>query len=453
MEKARHGKHNIDKSKRTSKKRKNREENGSSPSNFALANVSKPLVEYSDVSSEDLSGPEAGEIQSEVESGVSFSDEGELSNRSHRRSHYTPHTIVEDEYYMSRGISPGRRTLRLDPSMIPRTPSPVMSRRERKHSVSSRSSRSSEVKRRKLESPPLPEFRQVVTSSPTYTVDYDSSEHKKRKKKEKKHKKDKKYKKKKKRSKHRSRSSSLESVNERSPETPQQKHSPSVDVTDALSDWEAPEQSNIKPIEIKLDTDACSPVSNDSHIASPDPIEEKNQTPSPKPVALPEVLDSPHTPPINFKNNKVPLEVSDKHGKGHTLSPNTVEIQPREQSPRVSLSPVKSSPFRNPSPDLVEVPYTHRASMSPSRKKRLDKEISHRRHRKEKDRLKERKHVSRSRSPIRRRISRSPSWGRRHYSRSPSRSKVSKKYRSRSPKNVRDRERSPKTPPRYLSLF
>lgn len=81
---SRHGKHGKDRSKRSSKKRKSREENGRSDSSLVVTST-KPLVEYSDVSSEDLSEPEAGEIQSGEDTVLSYSD-GEVSNHSVRRN-------------------------------------------------------------------------------------------------------------------------------------------------------------------------------------------------------------------------------------------------------------------------------------------------------------------------------------------------------------------------------
>ncbi|GJQ80306.1 hypothetical protein Trydic_g12190 [Trypoxylus dichotomus] len=411
----RHGKHSKEKSKRTGKKYKSREENGSTA---IPANTIKPLVEYSDVSSEDLSEPEAGEIQS----GESVSD-GELNATMHRNSHS------------------GRRH-RLDPSMIPRSPSPVLSsRRERKHSVSSRSSRSSDVRhvRRKFESPTQQEVRQVE-ASPLYEYDVDR---KKRKKKEKKHKKDKKSRKRKKK-KHRSRSSSLSSVDSESPlSTSHSRVSCTMEEKEALSDWEPPNELQVyKPSDVaKLDPDACSPVSNDSHIDSP--LDDKIKSPTPDrntpPLHL-KITESPHTPPIKQikMNHDSSFEVIDLRDKDHSKSPIVIDGPSRDHS----LSPVRSSPYRNPSPEMIPS-YSHgRSSMSPSRRRRLEKESSHRRHRREKERLKERRRMSRSRSPVRRRLSRSPSWSRRHYSRSPSRSRY-KKYRSRSPKNTRERSRTP----------
>ncbi|KRT85883.1 protein kinase [Oryctes borbonicus] len=437
MEKGRHGKHSKEKSKRTGKKYKSREENGSTS---IPAHTIKPLVEYSDVSSEDLSEPEAGEIQSGES--VSFSD-GELNAAMHRNSH-SGRYVIDGEYYFRKMVvsSPSRRH-RLDPSMIPRSPSPVLtSRRERKHSVSSRSSRSSDVRhvRRKFDSP-TQEVRQV-DASPIYEYDVDR---KKRKKKEKKHKKDKKSRKRKKK-KHRSRSSSLSSVDSDSPlSTSHSRVSCNMEEKEALSDWEQPNELQVyKPSDVaKLDPDACSPVSNDSHIASPDPLDDKIKSPTPDrntpPLHL-KITESPHTPPIKQTkmNHDNSFEVIDLRDKEHSKSPIVIDGPSRDHS----ISPVRSSPYRNPSPEMIPS-YSHgRSSMSPSRRRRLEKESSHRRHRREKERLKERRRMSRSRSPVRRRLSRSPSWSRRHYSRSPSRSRY-KKYRSRSPKNTRERSRTP----------
>lgn len=100
MEKSsRHGKHK-DKSKK-SKKRRNRDENGTTPEQRT---ITKPLVEYSDVSSEDLSGPEAGEIQSGEEGSLkSISDDGEIA-RMHRNSHHSSRygRLIDDDVYVSR---------------------------------------------------------------------------------------------------------------------------------------------------------------------------------------------------------------------------------------------------------------------------------------------------------------------------------------------------------------
>lgn len=464
MEKVRHGKYNKDNRKKTSKKRKSREENGKSPNATVVTVNAKPLVEYSDVSSEDLSGPEAGEIQSGEETLFSFSDDGELSGHSmHRNSHHryahSSSRILEEEYYLSRqtilmGHSPSRRVRRLDPELLPRSPSPMLQRHERKTSVSSRSSRSSEVRqRRKVDSSPIDDYKQVATSP--YTGDYDELERKRKKRKEKKHKKDKKGKKKKKKSKHRSRSTSVDSADNTSPsETPPrvvEAASPRVEIErEPLSDWEPPVTEPPPATVNKIDTSACSPVSNDSHIASPEP-EDRLRSPSPMPITPPmkslkdfAPRESPHTPPLlpSRSYNSMHQIVLENRIRDRSLSP--IMISRDRSISRQSYSPIKSSPYRNPSPEIITIHSHHsrvRTTISPSRRRRMDREM-HRRHRKEKERMKDRRKSSRSRSP-RRRVSRSPSWGRRYHSRSPSRSRMSKRYKSRSPKNIRERDRSP----------
>lgn len=320
MEKVRHGKHsNKDKSKKTSKKRKSRGENGQSPNNSSVVTTNaKPLVEYSDVSSEDLSGPEAGEIQSGEESIFSFSDDGELSGHSmHRNSHshrYAHSSRLEEEYYMARqslliSHSPTRR-VHLD--MLSRSPSPL-ARRERKASVSSRSSLSSEVRhRRKLESPALADYRNMSPAYAEFDEDMDAR-HKRRK--DKRHKKDKKSKKKKKKSRHRSHSTSGESdVSNTTPPRTVKIASPRPEVErEQLSDWEPPVVEQPKLIPEQIDAGACSPVSNDSHIASPEP-EERLKSPSPVPITPPLreqfPRESPHTPVLPLKSYNGPLQVS-----------------------------------------------------------------------------------------------------------------------------------------------
>ncbi|KAJ8952123.1 hypothetical protein NQ318_018459 [Aromia moschata] len=443
MEKSRHGKHTKDKSKK-SKKRKNRDENGS-PSNSI--GPSKPLVEYSDVSSEDLSGPEAGEIQSGEEGSLRSVSDDDL-DIMHRSSHRSRYSRLEEEIYIRQILhSPGRRHPRLDPSMIPRSPTPPpLLIRERQLSVSSRSSKSSDVRhRRKVEDSPT-EYRAPI-ASPTYAEDFDSIERKKRKKKEKKHKRDKKGKKKKKKSKHRSRSTSLESVGSDSGESQESsgKKTPPRPEVEPLSDWEPtdPPASVKAPIDPKIDTSACSPVSNDSHIASPEPYDEKSPTPPSETPPLKTyreysreyaLRESPHTPPLHH---------SSKYN--HYISDDPIRIRDID-SPIIiddhhSLSPAVKSPYRNPSPELMVHAHKHGRSISPGRRRVRDREV-HRKHRREKARVRDKRNYSRSRSPVSRRRSRSSSYGRsRHYSPSPNRSRT-KKHKSRSPR--REREKSPR---------
>ncbi|KAG5883730.1 hypothetical protein JTB14_024231 [Gonioctena quinquepunctata] len=412
MENSRHGKHSKEKSKK-SKKRRHRDENGS-PNNYVGLGQQKPLVEYSDVSSEDLSAPEAGEIQSGEEGSVLLSEDGELEvevDTMHRSSHRR-YSRLEEEIYLSRETSlilhsPGRRH-RLDPSMIPRSPTPPILVRERQLSISSRSSRSSEVKvaknRRKVEASPT-EYTAPI-ASPTYLEEFNSVDRKKRKRKDKKHKKEKKAKKKKKKAKHRSRSTSVESAASESvvSDASSSRKTPPRPEIEPLSDWEHHDSKGNLDHKVTIDTSACSPVSNDSHIASPEP---QYDTRSPTPPIK--------TPPLKYPPfPRVP-----------THAP---------------LTPLWS-PYLSVTPDPVVHVHKHRSMTPSSRRRRMEREMLHRKHKskREKNRLRE-KRYSRSRSPIIRRRSRSSSYGRsRHYaSPSPSRRK---KHRSRSPRRDRSSSR------------
>lgn len=238
----------------------------------------------------------------------------------------------------------------MDPSMIPRSPSPpAILIRERQLSVSSRSSRSSDVRhRRKVDDSPA-EYRAPI-ASPTYAEDFDSIDRKKRKKKEKRHRRDKKNKKKKKRSKHRSRSTSLDSVDSGSAESNDSaKKTPPKPEIEPLSDWEPTDIPHAKAkADAKIDTSACSPVSNDSHIASPEPLYEKSPVPSATPpqkiyVREYHLRESPHTPPLH----------SSKYSSYMSEEPIRIRDSPIIIDDRQSLSPIQS-PYRNPSPEVRE---------------------------------------------------------------------------------------------------
>lgn len=212
-------------------RRRRGEENGSTVGTAVLTGAGdRALVQYSDVSSEDLSGPEAGEIQSgEEESGPVLpffhaggfvdEEEEEMMRRYHAGRPLLPE---EEEYYLRQ-----RLLLPLSPSRVP--------------------SRSGSIS---------------------------STETKQRRKKEKKHKRDKRSKKKKKKSRRHSKSTSEDGVEKE----------------ESLSDWEpqVTVQMDRRVVHMeKVDTGACSPVSNDSHIASPEPEERTEAR-----------RESPHTPPL-----------------------------------------------------------------------------------------------------------------------------------------------------------
>ncbi|CAH1963634.1 unnamed protein product [Acanthoscelides obtectus] len=500
MEKSRHGKHK-EKTKK-SKKRRRRDENGS-PSN-TIGPV-KPLVEYSDVSSEDLSGPEAGEIQSGEDAtpnpNAYSGEDGELEAEDMHRLRYSR---IEEEMYIrerERALllhSPGRRH-RLDPTMLPRSPTPPILIRERQLSISSPSSHSSGTKRgavRGAEYVPVPD-------DPSVSAEPDK---KKRKRKEKKHKKDKKAKKKKKR-KQRSRSSSVESVESGgtvsddsvSVKTPplqpvskdtspvyevhhHRRHShhksePTITVTVPRSG----------PGTVTIDPGACSPVSNDSNIASPEDRYIRSPTPqhysrnnispvyripqetvivdTPPPKVYrdyhyPSARESPHTPPLHHGTIKY-----DRYGLLEEIrvvrgSPIVVDDR-RSVSPVVvrtvsltSDTPITASHSHHSHHHSVSHHHSsskHRTPSPSSGRRRKDKESSHRKHRRDKSgrtssgvtARDKSGSARRSRSPVSKsnRRSRSSSYGRRHYSPSPIRGSSKKRRDSRSPRREKSRHK------------
>lgn len=202
--------------------------------------------------------------------------------------------------------------------MITRSPTPPILIRERQLSVSSRSSLTSEIHQRRKVEVESPQEYIPTPASPTYPEEFDTVDRKKRKKKEKKHKKDKKNKKKKKK-KHRSRSTSQESGGSESDKSrsssPKRTTPPTRREVETLSDWENPEHGKAAHTvdhKAAIDTSACSPVSNDSDIGSPEPVYEV-RSPTPPAVTPPVVKpyrdyrdyaakESPHTPPIHHTN-------------------------------------------------------------------------------------------------------------------------------------------------------
>ncbi|XP_060529728.1 cyclin-dependent kinase 12 isoform X2 [Cylas formicarius] len=353
----------------------------------------------------------------------------------HRSSHHSRYHL-EQEIYMSRSsmiiASPGRRRP-LGQVVITSPTSPVLLR-ERHHSVSSRSSKSSEARRRIVEGSPT-EFHQPAISP--YPEEIPLLEKKKRKRKDKKHRKDKKSKKKRKKSKHRSQTTSPESEESDSAEskassikTPPRNHGERV--SKSLSEWELQERNPSKITDHKIDTSACSPVSNDS-IASPDPISPTVPSATPPLKTLKDYQydyprESPHTPPVHHYHTS---------RSNHHIEP----VRIREIGSPIVIddysrpSPIKS-PYRNPSPENMHH-HKHSRSISPSKRRRGE---GHRKHRREREKAKEKKRLaqSKSRSPLTRR---SPSYSRsRHYSPSPSRR--SKRHKTRSPR--RERDKSPR---------
>lgn len=204
-----------------SKKKNKRKQRHSETVEQELSNRAPAIVEYSDVSSEDLSAPEAGEIQSE--DGFNLS-EGEvspqlyLSMRHHSDSHrhsssssskHHRERKTSDTRYLSPSPSEGRHThRRTPPSGVPLTPSPPPKSSRHKDSVDSR--------HRKHRDASPPPFHREISDSPTDYHTLKNDTHAMRRK-EKKHKRDRKHekssrhsspRKRKKKNKHHSRESS-----------------------------------------------------------------------------------------------------------------------------------------------------------------------------------------------------------------------------------------------------
>lgn len=100
----RRSKHRSNKYKDARKShRKHRSRANSGSVNQSVSSLVKPLVEYSDVSSEDLSGPEAGEIQSEG-SGRSDSNSSSFIKRdsyADRHDQYVHNSVSQREHFSS----------------------------------------------------------------------------------------------------------------------------------------------------------------------------------------------------------------------------------------------------------------------------------------------------------------------------------------------------------------
>ncbi|XP_011297181.1 cyclin-dependent kinase 12 [Fopius arisanus] len=413
-----HRKHGKSKNSKKKKKR-SRDRLDSIPS--VASSVVKPLVEYSDVSSEDLSGPEAGEIQSEESRGASYTEGDQLES------------LLQPKYY----ASPPRP---LGASPISLSPSPPMHRHTSHYSPQESAQQ------------PSPEYEE------------DNRRYVRRK--EKKHKREKKKK--------RSLSPSSSSSKKKKRKTKRASRSPPI----ILQDGPSPEPpkpidtwSESPPLPLKDSTSPISPATprdnrspSDMDLESP-PREERNMTPpgsiitrrteSPHTPLLPPrkmTPDMPKSPELlkspspQERRSLSPMEVSRR--RPHSPSPRRREPSPSPR--RRDYSPMGMLRMRHtPSPRRRDYsPSMHRrrdpgSSGSPTskRRRRDDSERRHRHHEKER---RDSKRKSRStRSPpgrglpmaLSRSRSRSPrSWRR------PTRSRSRSRRRSRSPR----KSRSPK---------
>ena len=318
----RHRKHG--KSKSSGRKKKKRSRDKSLESSTKIASSLKPLVEYSDVSSEDLSEPEAGEIQSEDSRGNSYTD-GEV-----------PDPLLQRRYYG--GGSPARN---LGTSPVTLSPTPPMQHR---HANRHYSLGEEQVMHRKS-----PEF---VEETRRYV-----------KRKEKKHKREKKkkrslspcpitVKKKKRKSKRHSRSVSSSRVHDESVRTL------TPDDVKTGENW-----PKSPPLPLKDSTSPISPATpQDTRVLSDmeldSPPREIHNVPSSPTGQL-----SPHTPllpprPISPEFSKV------NHGMKH--SPERQKHSPIMHVRRNSISPVHGSSRKRPhSPS----PMPRRRDHSPPRRR------------------------------------------------------------------------------------
>lgn len=80
----RHSKHHKEKHKKHGHRKHRTHSSGTHQQSYSTISSTKPLVEYSDVSSEDLSAPEAGEIESEASPiGRHIADDLDRTRKSH----------------------------------------------------------------------------------------------------------------------------------------------------------------------------------------------------------------------------------------------------------------------------------------------------------------------------------------------------------------------------------
>ncbi|XP_003704023.2 cyclin-dependent kinase 12 isoform X2 [Megachile rotundata] len=445
-----HRRHGKSKSSGKKKKKRSRDKSIENVPTVA-SSIVKPLVEYSDVSSEDLSEPEAGEIQSEDSRGNSYTD-GEV-----------PEPVLQRRYY---GGSPVHA---LGASPISLSPSPPVQHRHSNRHYS-------------------PNEQQPSTLHGG-TPDYEEESRRYARRKEKKHKREKKKK--------RSLSPSSSSGKKKKRKSKRHSHSLSphriADEIIISPDHEKPvgNWSESPPLPLKDSTSPISPATPQEQRCLSDVELEitrqpRNVTPPPLP---PRPTESPHTPLMpprttTPESNKASLSTMKHtperqkhspsiHTRRNSVSPgptiSSSRRRPHSPSPparRRDHSPTRRRDFspspmvhrlrHSPSPtrrrEFSPSPVSHRRRepvSSPSSSKRRRREESERRHRHhEKDRRDKRKSRStrsptgsRLHLPLSRSRSRSPGRWRKIQSRSRSRSR----RRSRTPKKSRSPSKSHKS--------
>ncbi|XP_063364498.1 cyclin-dependent kinase 12 [Cydia amplana] len=275
----RHSKHHKEKHKKRLHK-KHRSSSGTHDQSYATANSHKPLVEYSDVSSEALSAPEAGEIESEASSiSRHIADDLDRTRKSH-----SIRTFVDDKTISVTTTS--RRIVD-------------------EYALTRDSSSAASKKRRSLD---------------FVETELELEDHRLRKKKDKR-KKDKR--KKKKKSKHRSRSASLESV---SPDdnlptaTPGRPPSPQRYTQVPVSEWEKASSP--------LQNGSCSPVSP----STPPPlVREVRRDPSPR-LRPPLIAEPLHPLPYSPRERSPLMSHIDTRRRQKSTTPHTPVAPPYHET-------------------------------------------------------------------------------------------------------------------------
>lgn len=397
------------KSKSIGKKKKKRSRDKSEENAPRIASsVVKPLVEYSDVSSEDLSEPEAGEIQSEdSRGGNSYTDGGDLGDSLLQRCYYA--------------ASPARN---LGASPIVSSPSPT-NQMGRHHRYS-----------------PLQEHPD--SAAPKVMAEFDADSRRYSRRKEKKHKREKKKK-------QRSQSPNSSTGKKKKRKLKRSSMSPSpegatINLDDDSSKSAVQERTWPESPAIAL-KDSTSPISpatpherSDMEIESPQQQSPRSRSPRhtgsphtplipPTRIVTPEKTTLPsygaaklspdvavkhvaHSPVAThaIRSSSHSVKLSPSHGLGsarrrpHSPSPPS---RRRDHSPRRDYSPVPISRLRHsPSPSLRRRDIMQSSSLrssrgetSPSTKRRRKDESSHRRRHHDKDRRDKRKSTS-TRSPV-----------------------------------------------------
>ncbi|XP_047990991.1 cyclin-dependent kinase 12 [Leguminivora glycinivorella] len=275
----RHSKHHKEKHKKRLHK-KHRSSSGTHDQSYATSNSHKPLVEYSDVSSEALSAPEAGEIESEASSiSRHIADDLDRTRKSH-----SIRTFVDDKTISVTTTS--RRIVD-------------------EYALTRDSSSAASKKRRGLDF--------VETE-----LEIEDHRFKKKKDKRKKEKR-----KKKKKDKHRSRSASLESV---SPDdnlptaTPGRPPSPPRYAQVPVSEWEKASSP--------LQNGSCSPVSP----STPPPlVREVRRDPSPR-LRPPIIAEPLHPLPYSPRERSPLMSHIDTRRRQKSTTPHTPVAPPYHET-------------------------------------------------------------------------------------------------------------------------